>query len=262
MEHAYYLTVLIESPYYGTVQSYDGAAMSAGPLHNIAVQPRGLAQGSLFALLRHIELVPAHIPELQDLWAALKMVNWMVAQDGKLRHIQTGTLVDGAAIRNEFTPKNGVVPKVGPLWEQARKWAVFFHKLFAAPATFEAQKQFAIHWLVTTQRDTEDLFYKGKDPKTVDTQGINSLSPEEDLAMCAYHCYSVNAPAPAKTELLASLKAAGTGAGFAKALLKHLGDNGYGNWAIRYARTREAALRTGFWSRDLFEGPAAIFPKK
>lgn len=259
MERAFYLTALIEAPLYGSVQSYDGAAMSAGPLHNIAVYPRTLEQGSLFALLHHINVTATACTEHRELFHALKTRGWEVRASGKLHDVKAGTLIPGRSIRDEFTPMDGKVPKTGALWLKATHWAWLFHRLFAAPATFEAQKQYSINWLVTTQKETENAFYRGRNPKTLDTQGPDCLSPEEDLAMCVYHCYSVNGPAPAKTELLNALRSTGGGSGFARTLLRYLYDNAFGNWRIRYTRTREAALASGLWPRELFEGKTAIF---
>jgi hypothetical protein len=257
MDRAFYLTAMIESPTYGSVQSYDGAAMSGGPLHNIAVQPRNLVQGSLFALLRHIETNTTHPAELLDLWAAYSEQGWAVTQNAVLKSKRTGNPVSGAEIRDTFTPHDGNVPSSGPQWETAQRWALLHHRLFAAPATFDAQKQYAINWLLQTQKDVESLFYQGRDPRT-----LTDLSPEEDLAMCVYHCYSVNAPAPARDELVKTLNESKKGKPFAIALLSHLAANTFGNWEVRYTRTRNAALASGLWPKNLFAGTSAIFPMR
>ena len=257
MDRAFYLTAMIEAPTYGSVQSYDGAAMSGGPLHNIAVQPRNLEQSSFFALLRHIEINTTHPTELLDLWAAYSAQGWAVTQGAVLKSKKTGKAVTGVEIRNVFTPVNGNVPKEGPQWESAKRWALLHHRLFAASATFDAQKSYAIDWLLRTQKDIENLFYQGRDPRT-----LTDLSPEEDLAMCVYHCYSVNAPAPARDELVKTLNESKTGRPFAVALLAHLAANTFGNWEVRYVRTRNAALAAGLWPKNLFAGTGAIFPMR
>jgi len=257
MDRAFYLTALIEAPTYGSVQSYDGAGMSGGPLHNIAVQPKSMEQGSLFALLRHIEVNTVNPPDLLDLWAAYNKQNWAVTQNSVLKNKKTGNTVSGVEIRNTFTPFNGTVPQDGPQWEAAKTWALLHHKLFAAPATFDAQKSYAINWLLQTQKDVESLFYQGRDPRT-----LTDLSPEEDLAMCVYHCYSVNAPAPARDELVKTLGKSTQGKPFAVALLAHLAANTFGNWEVRYTRTRNAALASGLWPKNLFAGTGAIFPMR
>lgn len=254
MDRAFYLTALIEAPTYGSVQSYDGAGMSGGPLHNIAVQPRNLAQGSLFELLRYIELNSNNPPELLDLWEAYNAQGWAVTQAAVLKNKKTGQPVTGVEIRNVFTPVNGNVPKQGPGWEIAKRWAVLHHRLFASPATFGAQKSYAINWLLRAQKDIENGFYKGRDPRT-----LQDLSPEEDLAMAVYHCYSTNAPAPARDELVKTLGKETSGRGFAMLLLNNLAANTFGNWEVRYTRTRNAALHSGLWPSSLFDGPTAIF---
>jgi hypothetical protein len=258
MDRAYYLTALMEAPFYGAVQSYDGAGMSAGPLHNIAVYPRSLTQGSLFSLLQALEYAETKSPHLYELWTAYRKHNWFVGKDGKLRNIKTGDLISGKDILDVFTPPAGRVPKTGAQWETAKRWAWLHHLLFADSATFEAQKDFAIRWLISTHKDVESQFYKGRNPLTL-LADSSDLSLEEDLALCVYHCYSVNGPAPAKTELLTAISKAKKG-DFAKVLLNELGTNTFGNWENRYVRTRNAALKSGLWPQDFFTGKSAIFP--
>lgn len=264
MERAYYLVTQIEAPRYGSVQSYDGAGMSGGPLHNIAVYPRTLKQGSLFQLLRFIDDVTQKeallVPELRDLKKAWEDNNWVLSSGGVLCNARSGVPISGETIRHEYTPPEGRVPRRGREWSQAMRWAWLHHRVLGAVATFSAQKQYSINWLINTQRSTEAQFYRGRDPQTIDTTcGPHDLSPEEDLAMCAYHCYSVNAPAPAKRDLARALKAAPQGKAFARALLTYLHDTAYGNWGVRYIRTRTAAMNTGFWAPELFIGSTAIF---
>lgn len=261
MDRAYYLTALIEAPVYGAVQSYDGAAMSAGPLHNIAVLPRTMTQGSLFSLLRAVELTPGHLPPLLDLWQAYRDEGWAVTQDGRLRSNKDGRLISGQEIRNTFTPQDGRVPKQGLFWERAKKWAVLHYRLFSDPKTFDVQKDFAIDYLIRTQRDVEKLFYGDKHPKEIDVKS-GDITPEEDLAMSAYHCYSVNAPAPAKRELINTLQQSKRGKPFAATLLKNLRENTFGNWEVRYVRTRKFAMRSELWPESFFVGKDALFPPR
>ena len=257
MERAYYLTAMIEAPTYGAINSYDGTGMSGGPLHNIAVYPSDLEQGSLFYLLRKIKETVTSVPAIIALEKAYYEQKWYLASDGKLRTLGSATLVKGKNIRDIFTPPEGRVPKTGPLWETAKKWAILHYNVLSAPATFETQKNFAIDWLIATQKETEDLFYQGRDVKKL---SIDNLPLEEDLALCVYHCYSVNAPAPAKTELLDALKRSQRGAQFAKVLIAELAKNTFGNWENRYVRTRNEALKSGLWPSEFFNGPKAIFP--
>ena len=53
---AFCLTARMEAPTWGSVQSYDNAGISGGPLHWIAHYPSTGEQGPLFPLLRTIEL--------------------------------------------------------------------------------------------------------------------------------------------------------------------------------------------------------------
>lgn len=261
MDRAYYLTALIEAPLYGAVQSYDGAGMSGGPLHNIAVYPKNLAQGSLFSLLRAIEVAHPLCTTLINLWGLYRDQSWGVTKDGVLKNTKTGQPVTGQEIRNIFTPLNGTVPRHGVAWETAKKWALAHHRVFADPSTFNAQKEFAIDWLVKTQRAVESTFYEGADPKTVQV-GSSGISIEEDLAMCVYHCYSVNGPAPARDDLIMALKAGKRGSAFAKTLIQRLSATAFGNWENRYTRTRNAALTSGLWPKELFIGAGALYPAK
>lgn len=261
MERAYYLTAMIEAPTYGAVQSYDGAAMSGGPLHNIAVYPKGLTQGSMFPLLRAIEVGAPRSDALRQLWAVYAQLSWAVTQDGLLRNTKTGQPVDGTLIRNTFTPTAGQVPQSGPQWDAAARWALAHHKVFADPLTYAAQKDFAIGWLLSSQRALESTFYQSADPKQIDV-GAKGLSMQEDLAMSVYHCYSVNGPAPARDDLIAALKVSHRGYPFAKALIQQLSATAFGNWENRYTRTRNAAMNSGLWPKELFAGAGALFPAK
>lgn len=263
MDRAFYLTARIEAPLYGAVQSYDGAGMSAGPLHNIAVYPRNKKQGSLFALLRAIEYGSTGSQALENLWAAYEEQGWFVARDGVLRHLKTGKAILGADILRVFTPPYGDVPKTGPLWEQAKKWAVLHHEVFADARTYSAQKEYAIEYLIRTQKSVENGFYKDRSMYTLRVQDIKaptSISLEEDLAMCVYHSHSVNGPVPAATVLKQALSQSKEGVLFARALLKGLANYQYGNWKARYARTRKEAAQSGLWPMSFFTGEAAVMP--
>jgi hypothetical protein len=274
MDRAYYLTAMLEAPKYGSVQSYDGAAMSGGPLHNIAVYPRNLkAQGSLFPLLRAIEKGLDN-ENLYSLWWALRDdANWYIARDGKLRHYETGRVISGTEIRNEFSPPNGRVPRTGPNWEKAKKWAILFHKLFADPATFKAQKEFAIDYLISTRSRDQERFYGELDINNIrvseDKCDSDFLCLEEDLALSVYHSHSVNGPAPAATVLRQVIQRhapISRGPAFAKDLIWTLGNRAFGRWKYtedgrnRYSRTRIMALRSGLWPREFFVGNNSLMP--
>jgi hypothetical protein len=261
MDRAYYLTALVEAPTYGAVQSYDGAAMSGGPLHNIAVYPHGLTQGSLFQLLSAIEYDQVKSDALLNLWGMYRDQSWGITKgDGILRNLKTSQPVAGQLIRDTFTPLDGHVPQAGPQWEIAKRWALAHHQVFADPATYDSQRKFAIGWLLSTQRAIESTFYKGADPTTLEVG--KGISIEEDLAMCIYHSFSVNGPAPARDDLVAALSMSARGASLAKTLISKIASTGFGNWENRYIRTREYALKSGLWPVELFTGAGAIFPVK
>lgn len=261
MDRAFYLTALVEAPFYGAVQSYDGAGMSGGPLHNIAVYPRGLTQGSMFSLLRAMEVFKPGASTLLTLWQSYSEIGWAISKDGILRVVKTGQPVAGTDIRNTFTPIGGVVPKEGPNWESAKRWALLHNAVFADPTMFSAQKDFAINWLVLTQKDVESRFYGNSKP-TMLLAGSPGFSIEDDLALCVYHCYSVNGPAPSRDRLVETLNSVKKGPDFARTLVQKLGDTAFGNWKIRYIRTRTAALKSGLWPEELFTGKGAIFPSR
>lgn len=273
MDRAYYLTAKLEAPKFGGVQSYDGAAMSGGPMHNIAVYPRYMKQGSMFPLLRYLERHVHGSKALRELWKAYKDASWYIAQDGKLRGYSSGAEIKGLAIQNEFTPYRGRVPRRGWRWKQAKQWALLHHELFADPDTFSAQREFAIKYLIDTQRHRESKFYRqfSEDisalPANIGAKEENDyLSGPEDLAMCVYHSFSVNGPAPAKNKLLRTLNTYKRGKGFAYLLIWLLGTSGYGRWhdtrdnRNRYDRTRYHARKSGLWPAEYFAADGFMPP--
>jgi hypothetical protein len=281
IERAFYMTSQLEAPHFGSVQSYDGAAMSGGPLHSIAVLPKSMEQGDLFKLLRHLEITSPNSSALQTLFRSYASRGWGVARDGKLRESRTGQEVTGRAIRDTFSPPNGVVPSTGPQFEQAKQWALLHYAVFSDPTTFAGQRDYAINNLINTRKSDELLFYKnmnlntlrvwtaatGEDAHIPDAEYANHLTLAEDLAMCMYHAHSVNGPSPAAEVLKAVLAKAQRGIDFAKWLIWSLGTKGYGRWKDtpdgknRYDRTRDSAIASGLWPRDFFVGPTAIMPK-
>ena len=267
LDRAFYLATMLESPRYGTVQSYDGAAMSAGPFHFVAVLPKTMSQGPLWPFLRRLEVGQAPV---EPLFRALgDGPGWFVARDGALRDFTTGATISGAAIRKELTPPNGKVPKSSSDWKKARSYALLFHELTSSPESVTAQREHAIEWLVrdpsTFERRTyakfSELLHTAPDPhglRVGDEDGM--LPPALDLALCTYHAFSVNAPAPAQTRLKACISAFERKPDpmrFARDLIKKLGTATFGNWAdrpsqtSRYDRTRLVAERSGLWNRAL-----------
>ncbi len=281
LDRAFYLTSQLEAPHFGSVQSYDGAAMSGGPLHSIAVLPRSMSQGDLFKLLRHLEVASPNSTALQTLFRAYAGKGWMVARDGKLRVSKTGAEASAALIRDTFSPPNGKVPETGPQFEQAKQWALLHHAVFSDATTFAGQRDYAIGNLINTRTAYELLFYKTMNLNTLlvwpaaipddahvpDAEYNNHLTQAEDLAMCMYHAHSVNGPSPAADCLKATLNKHQRGLEFAKWLVWTLGTKDYGRWKDtpdgknRYDRTRDSALASGLWPRDFFIGAAALMPK-
>lgn len=270
LDRAVYLTSLVEvGGKFGLVQSYDGAGMSAGLEHKIAVLPRTLSQGSLWGMLNDIRAaVPLNTcPPLEKLLNAFKKLNWTLDSVGVLRDSQTGSEVSGKIIRNEFTPMDGKVPAQGPMHDKARDWIIMFHELFNHPATFHVQIESAKKYLLLSNKKREIEAYRAicgvQNPSVLKVNsGINQ---EQDLAMCVYHSHSVNGPAPAKSCLDESRP--NTDKDWPKRLIRLLGTRKYGSWKDtidgnnRYDRTRLLAMKSDLWNESLFVGPNAIMPK-
>lgn len=264
MDRVVFLTSQLEAPKWGGVQSYDGAGISGGLLHNIAVMPASMEQGSLFALVRRMfDASLSSSPACRDLEAAFANQEFVVARDGKLRH-QSGLLVDGGRVRGLFAPPEGKVPKSGPQRKAAERWALLFHAAFADPATYRAQMDYAIEWLSRGQDDIEREAYRRYVlPKLDSPVGLDTkmMPPAFELAMCVYHAFSVNGPGPAASCLRAVLnmdqpKDANA---FAAKLIRRLGKSAFGRWldepgdgGNRYDRTRRALwAHPQLWDRDL-----------
>lgn len=267
MWRALWLTAQVEGGgKFGAVQSYDGAGISAGLEHKIALYPRSMTQGSLWKLLREFEL-HAHCQPLADLWDALKMNQMYISQDGVLRSWYTGREITAREIRDLVAPPGGRVPRSGPQWEQAKKWCELFHNLFADSTTYKTQINSAIQSLVEGNQKVETAAYQatvGVEHPTVLKAGEN-VSMELDLAWCVYHSFSVNAPTMGRKRLQASNP--NNNSHWPKRLIKTLGTTNYGRWhdtfdgGNRYDRTRKYAIDSGFWPEELFNGADAIMPK-
>jgi len=264
MQRAFYLMAQLEAPMWGSVQSYDGAAMSGGPAHWVAVLPRTMQQGPLFQLLRRIEMVPG--APVKPLWDALAAEGWYVARDGMLRDKKSGAVISGKAIRNAFTPQDGKVPQAGKDKLKAEKWALLFHDLLSDPKTFATQADHSIEYLIQGSEDLEMKAYRLFIPKLQSPERIGIepgvVLPEPvDLAMCVYHAFTPNAPAIAKQCLEATLAKVGPKPNplyFAQTLITTLGTKKYGRWAdvpgtkgSRYDATRTAVRASGLWSQTV-----------
>lgn len=266
---AVWLTSEAEAPSYGYVQSYDGAGISAGLLHNILVLPRDVSPGDLGVLTRRLlDAMPGtDIAAMFD--AELATRGWTLAQDGKFRQ-RDGKLVSGSNLRNWAAPSDGRVPRSGVDWEQAKRVAILFHHLFAAYRGWKVQEDFAIEWLARGNRTAEMSVYRTftgqADLDSFIGLPVSALPPEIHVAMSVYHSFSVNSPKVA-AECLARVSArtaAGAAEAFAKALVRELGLHGRDAWHDepgdgdnRYDRTRVA-----LWGRpDLFPGGHEIMPR-
>ena len=269
---AFYLTARMEAPTWGSVQSYDNAGISGGPMHWIAHLPRTGEQGPLFPLLRTIEIGLGGVPNARffALKAALAQVGWVVgASDGQLRSIIDGAVVGGRAVRDEFAAPGGLVPAAGPGRRKAERWAMLFYELLADEATFHAQREHAISYLLRGQRQAETEAYRLllERPTLEDAGSVRAteLQPAADLAMCVYHSHSVNAPGAAGqclTPAARSLLVHRNGARFARDLMRRLATKKYGAWNKRYLRTRSDAQASGLWPTELFAGPNAVMPAR
>lgn len=278
VERAFWLTSKVETgALFGSVMSYDGTGMTAGLDQHIAVYPRELAtpddgnalddQGTLWKLLKRIEIVPEKIGALEVLWSNFRNAGWYLAQDGVLRYLSNGEPVKGRDIRDQFTPKNGK-PTTKEQKEEAKRWALLFYNLFSSAYTFKAQIEYGKEHLVkrTNRREikvggklcTVSSFYGAE---LTSLKLGDAWTEEKDLAMCMYQSHSVNAPAIANKALA---KVFGK-ADWPKTLIKLLGTSAYGRWDDnikygRYQRTRTAAKTSGLWSTSLFDGKVAIMP--
>lgn len=263
LEKATWLTSAVEGgAMFGTVQSYDGAGISAGLEHTIAVLPKSMEQGDLWRVLMKMD---EGLPDTHKSWVSMKSmfdsVGWYLDLKGVLRKKATGTIVPAAEIRNEVAPINGVVSESGPSFDKAVTWAKVFNELFEDPATFQIQIRITKNNLLASHKDLESRVYKrfgGLENASAAVVGVN-LKPEIDLAMGFYHSFSVNAPTKAKAVLAQTLDVPGLGSvDFSKALIRNLGTATYGKWKERYTRTRTLAKTSGLYSQDLFNSIAPV----
>jgi hypothetical protein len=291
-----WLTSQVESGgKFGTVQSYDGAGMTAGITQAIAVYPRELAhednnpeddQGVLWELL---EAVREDSPELtKRIDDEFKEIGWVLYQ-GQVRYVNEdgtpGDLVHGRVLREELTPNQGIVPSSGEDWDTAKGWALLFHDVFSDPKSFPAQINFAETHLIKLAR-RKPRFLRGESVQSIvynnDCRDTKLFSKEDpmDLAMATFFSNSVNAPALAfrLLERARILEKARNEHGtrpnwqdpiqrrnFAKTLICMLGTANYAKWNFkivtgRYQRTRKAAMK--IWPKHLFEGRTAVMPKQ
>lgn len=285
VNRAFALTVQVESGgAFGGYCAYDGTAATAGLDQHIAVYPKALAhedfnaeddQGGFWKLLAGFALAP--ISEALEL---LTGAGWRLTVDGRLVYAENQMVtvngqtlkvgkrskVHGQLIRNELTPMNGVVPRNGPEWEQAARWARALRKPFADERTKKFQMNFGISHLIgrTWRRKLVKPLYRNLDISTV----TDELSPPLDLTLCVFHAHSVNAPGAALNLLKQVLASTSIDdQTFPKKMMQRFANSSYGRWndeipSGRWARTRSAAMALGFWDEGLFKGKSAIMPPK
>lgn len=269
---AAYLLSQMEAANYGTVQSYDGCGISAGPLHAIAVSPSTKKQGALWGLLANIfeQVEPGDDNAVDELRAFFKNRGVVVTQNGALVYRENGRKVGGEDIRSIlFSSPNGVTPSSGPAHIVAKATVMRFHRAFSSPSTFRAQEAFTIKWLMSGRQEIEANAYSkyAKTPlRPADVSNFLSSATQQDLgqpldlAMCIYHAFTVNGPSPAATALgqaMVHLRSAPIA--FAKTLVRRLGTSSYGRWKDttdgnnRYDKTRKAVLRLPYWDHQLVD---------
>jgi hypothetical protein len=258
IRRALWLSAKIENnATFGTVQSYDGCGMSGGLEHQVAVYPKKLdSQGTIF---KTISTFPQETTLL--LRNALRDINWEIDRtSGRLLNSGTKKIITGTEIRDEFTPSDGTVPTSGPLHEHSKKWTTLFAQTFSDPRTFEAQIQAGLQRVgsfdaLEKHVHATRLGANMRPPKELQ-YGVD-LNADEDLALCVYHCFKVNAPAIAKACLKSTEPY--NGPLWPRKLIESLANRQYGNWKARYASTRSVALNSGLWPVELF-GQTGIMP--
>lgn len=267
MQVAAWLMAQLEASAFGTVQSYDGAAMSAGPPHWISVFPKDMSQGPLWKILSHmISAVPSALAALTARFASK---GWRLGEDGVLRWTSSGLPVSGEDIRVEFTGPHGKTPPSGAQYDNSKQWALAYNAVFKNPATFRVQVDGAIRYLVQSHSDQElQVYRKYANLPSLDavTSVPRSAIPAPvELAMCIYHAFTPNGPSEAY-RILRSVPLTLTADSFANRLVRGLGSSKYGRWHddpndknSRYDSTRRVVwARTDMWPASLSR---AVIPK-
>jgi len=267
MARTFYLVAQLEAANWGTVQNYDGAAMSAGPLHVIGVYPATGQQGPLWSMLRRV-FDASSSGNIGALKSRFSEIGWNVGSDGVVRNA-AGTPVPGATLVEQLSGPGGVVPAAGPVNERAKAWTVAFHRAFTDSKSYAGQYEGTIDWLLanfTSEAAAYDKYVSAFPTAATGrawlrTANMAQVGPYMDLAMAVYHAFSVNAPGAAKT-ILDRVLAQNLGEkAFAKALVSALGKSTYGNWIERGRRTMLVVTRSGLWPpavvEDVYPGARA-----
>ncbi|MDH5674702.1 MAG: peptidoglycan-binding protein [Myxococcales bacterium] len=265
LDRAVWLAAQVEGPTWGTVQSYDGAGMSGGLLHNTALFPRSMKQGQLWQLIAEVAHGRADSPALAALEGALHDAGWDLTEDGRLvRHGTHGSLVGGLEIRRTLTPPNGNVTEGGAGWDAAKRWAQLFYAVLSETDSRPAQVRYAAGWLVRARaRDQAPVYRALVNGTPVMELEASRLPADVELSMCIYHCFVVNAPAPAAGALRKCLPLLGEPTRFAAALPSKLGRAPHASFRKRYEATRRGVLRgqkLGLWGAETVDQVIPALP--
>lgn len=258
---------------WGTVQNYDGCAMSAGLIHSTAVLPRSNEQGVLWDLLNMIRLAAPDSEALIEILDSFKNLGWYLDGEGALRHTHNGSKVSGLHIQTELSGTSGT-QSTPEEHSRAQRYALQFSEVFSNPKTFPVQIQHAVNWICRGNQAGEVSAYRRVAPNAMESMdswrvlSSHQLPSEFDLAMCVYHSHSVNSPLAAKVALQdAFIFQHYDTPRFARAvsrrLVWNLGKSTHGRWADnphdvndvgnRYDKTRLAVMRSGFWAPEVVQ---------
>lgn len=263
LDRAFWLTTMVESGgLAGSIMAADGTGMTASMEQLVAVLPRHMdEQGSLFGILQELT-------KIVDITKFLPFAEHGWHLEGGILKTADGKAVPPRVIRNTFTPNDGRVPASGPQWEQSKKWALAFHKLFAQPETIKFQIDYGISQFIKfgntrnprlNKHSVNELVYGGSmtTPNPFGDVTVN------DLAMAVWWSYKVNGPAPALDRLASAHQQHPDllDPDFGRRLIVLLRTSQYGKWSTnRYDRTRQYARTV--WPTKFFEGQDAAMPAR
>jgi len=230
VSRALWLTAMVETGgKFGSVQSYDGAGMTAGLHQEILVYPRSMRRQG--PLARSCHEVIACVPTC-GLLRALEHEGWKATPRGVIRS-ETDALVRPTLLRAVRCGLRGVAPVSGQQRDVAQRWVELWHDLYADPRTFDTQ----------IAQGLGRIAARGKRIGYEYPDGDNEL---DDLAFAVYWSYDVNGPSLARKKL----KKAG---GNPIRLIRSFTRSSYGRWATkRYDRMRRHAKDSKLWSSHFF----------
>lgn len=263
IDRAFWLTTMVESGgKAGAIMAADGTGMTASLEQLVAVYPRQMdEQGSLFGILQYLT-------SIIDITTLLPFndVGWKLVHG--ILCTSNGKPVTPKKIRDTFTPIEGHVPVSGPRWEQSKKWALAFHRLFTQPETIPLQIDYGIEQFITFANKNNPRLNKASVNLLAYNRKIAEPNPFEnvtinDLAMSVWWSYKVNGPTPALDALFSAYKQHSefNDPDFGARLIFILRTNSYGRWATnRYDRTRQYARTV--WPDEFFNGKDAVMPAR